>query len=74
MNAMEDVMAPGKAGVAKQAGQDERLTHEEDAIERIRAALHGLRYGAVTALVQDGVVVLVERTEKMRLQRRESAL
>jgi hypothetical protein len=28
----------------------------------------------VTALVQDGVVVLVERTEKMRLQRRESAI
>jgi len=43
----------------------------DDAIERIKAALHGLRYGAVTALVQDGVVVLVERTEKMRLQRRE---
>lgn len=62
------------AGVAKQVGQDERRTHEEDAIERIRAALHGLRYGAVTALVQDGVVVLVERTEKMRLQRRESAI
>ena len=54
---------------AKAISHDER---EDDAIERIRAALHGLRYGAVTALVQDGVVVLVERTEKMRLQRRES--
>jgi len=43
----------------------------DDAIQRIKAALHGLRYGAVTALVQDGVVVLVERTEKFRLQRRE---
>ena len=49
-----------------------REEREDDAIERIRAALSGLRYGAVTALVQDGVVVLVERTEKMRLQRRES--
>jgi len=39
----------------------------DDALERIRSALHGLRYGAVTALVQDGVVVLVERTEKVRL-------
>ena len=54
---------------AKTISRDER---EDDAIERIRAALQGLRYGAVTALVQDGVVVLVERTEKMRLQRRES--
>jgi hypothetical protein len=43
----------------------------EDALQRIRSALHGLRYGAVTALVQDGVVVLVERTEKVRLSRRE---
>jgi len=43
----------------------------EDALERIKAALQGLRYGAVTALVQDGVVVLVERTEKVRLSRRE---
>ena len=59
-----------KQGVAaKVSPREER---EDDAIERIRAALSGLRYGAVTALVQDGVVVLVERTEKMRLQRRES--
>ena len=59
-----------KQGVAaKVSAREER---EDDAIERIRAALSGLRYVAVTALVQDGVVVLVERTEKMRLQRRES--
>ena len=59
-----------KQGVAaKVSAREER---EDDALERIRAALSGLRYGAVTALVQDGVVVLVERTEKMRLQRRES--
>ena len=59
-----------KQGVAaKVSAREER---EDDAIERIRAALSGLRYGAVTALVQDGVVVIVERTEKMRLQRRES--
>jgi hypothetical protein len=50
--------------------------HDEtsDAMQRIKAALHGLRYGAVTALVQDGVVVLVERTEKMRLERRERSV
>ena len=60
-----------KQGVTKSAVRAEQADREDDAIERIRAALHGLRYGAVTALVQDGVVVLVERTEKMRLQRRE---
>jgi len=40
-----------------------------DALERIDAALRGLRYGTVTAVVQDGVVVQVERTEKFRLER-----
>ena len=44
-------------------------THE--AIDRINAALRGLRYGTVTAVVQDGVVVQVERTEKVRIERRE---
>ncbi|MBM4242933.1 MAG: DUF2292 domain-containing protein [Deltaproteobacteria bacterium] len=58
-----------KRDLAESIGRDERA---EDAIERIRAALHGLRCGAVTALVQDGVVVLVERTEKVRLPRRAS--
>lgn len=62
-----------KQGVAKNVVRAEQADREDDAIERIRAALHGLRYGAVTALVQDGVVVLVERTEKMRLQRREQS-
>jgi hypothetical protein len=44
---------------------------EEDALARIEAALRGLRFGTVTAVVQNGVVVQVERTEKVRLQRQE---
>ncbi|MCX7431782.1 MAG: YezD family protein [Planctomycetia bacterium] len=34
---------------------------------RIGDALRGLRYGSVLAIVQDGVVVQIERTEKTRL-------
>ena len=45
----------------------------DDGLERIIAALHGLRYGTVTAVVQDGVVVQVERTEKFRLEKRDRA-
>ena len=45
-------------------------TRNQDAMERIDAALRGLRFGTVTAVVQDGVVVQVERTEKVRLERR----
>lgn len=36
---------------------------------RVEAALRGLRFGTVTLVVQDGVVVQVERTEKIRLTR-----
>ena len=46
------------------------LDRTRDALDRINAALRGLRYGTVTAVVQDGVVVQVERTEKFRLEKR----
>jgi hypothetical protein len=42
----------------------------DEARDRILAALRVLRFGTVTAVVQDGVVVQVERTEKIRLERR----
>jgi hypothetical protein len=59
------------------AERDERTAtpgseRARDALERIGTALRGLRYGTVTAVVQDGVVVQVERTEKIRLERREA--
>lgn len=39
----------------------------EAALARIGDALRGLRYGSVLAIVQDGVIVQIERTEKTRL-------
>lgn len=39
------------------------------AMERIRQALRGLRYGEVAIVVQDGVVIQIERTERTRLRR-----
>ena len=49
------------------------LDESQEAHDRIIAALRGLRYGSVTAVVQDGVVVQVDRTEKVRVERREAA-
>ena len=46
--------------------QDEQLIL---ALDRIHDALRGLRFGTVSVIVQDGVVVQVERTEKLRLLR-----
>ena len=40
------------------------------ALAKVRDALSGLRYGEVTVVVQDGIVVQVERTEKVRIARR----
>jgi hypothetical protein len=40
----------------------------ELAMEQIRDALRGLRFGNVSIVVQDGVVVQIERTEKRRLR------
>jgi len=39
------------------------------ALARLGDALRGLRYGSVLAIVQDGVIVQIERTEKTRLDR-----
>jgi hypothetical protein len=40
---------------------------EEIAIKEIRKALKGLQYGCVTIVVQDGVVIQIDRTSKDRL-------
>ena len=49
---------------------DPALERANQALDRIHAALRGLRYGTVTAVVQDGVLVQIERTEKIRLEKR----
>ena len=46
------------------------LDRTRDALDRIQTALRGLRYGTVTAVVQDGIVVQVDRTEKIRIEKR----
>jgi len=47
------------------------LDRTRDALDRIQSALRGLRYGTVTAVVQDGVIVQVDRTEKIRIEKRD---
>jgi hypothetical protein len=41
----------------------------EQALRQVRRALSGLKFGTISIIVQDGVVVQVERTEKFRLRR-----
>ena len=37
-------------------------------LEQIGGALRGLKFGSVNVIVQDGVVVHIDRTEKLRLR------
>jgi hypothetical protein len=60
--------SPKDDASSPQAGQ---APPRHPAIDRIDEALHGLRYGSVLAIVQDGVVVQIERTEKTRLTQGE---
>ena len=39
-----------------------------DEVQEVANALRGLRFGVVQVVVQDGVVVQIERTEKRRLR------
>jgi hypothetical protein len=54
-------LAHAPSGVNRDAAQDSALEH-------IRDALRGLRFGLVSIVVQDGVVIQIERTERKRLR------
>jgi hypothetical protein len=45
----------------------------EDELREIAASLRGLRFGSVNILVQDGVIIQIDRTEKKRLRTRREA-
>jgi hypothetical protein len=40
----------------------------DEALKEIRDLLRGLRFGSVNIIVQDGVVIQIDRTEKRRLR------
>lgn len=53
-----------------EAGPSSPIRSNGDAaLARIGEALRGLRFGSVLAVVQDGVVIQIERTEKTRLDK-----
>lgn len=52
--------------VAPVARQESRLDH---ALTQVRQALSGLQYGQIAITVQDGVVIQIERIERVRIGR-----
>jgi hypothetical protein len=61
-------MSNDPANVADATPNSRRDTAIEDAIDQIRRALQGLQFGEVSVIVQDGVVVQLERRERRRLR------
>jgi hypothetical protein len=57
--------APGLRGTSQAS---------DPALEYVRQALAGLQFGQVSIIVQDGVVVQVERTERRRFRRGENRI
>ncbi len=57
-----------------QLNQDHSENHQplerelHSSLQQIGVALRGLRFGSVNVIVQDGVVVQIDRTEKIRLR------
>jgi hypothetical protein len=45
-----------------------RVSCVDEAFDQIRDSLRGLRFGSVNIIVQDGVVIQIDRTEKRRLR------
>lgn len=51
-------------------GASSRQLPTDDELREIAASLRGLRYGSVSIVVQDGVIIQIDRVEKRRLRTR----
>ncbi len=40
----------------------------DEVLENIKASIETLKYGTVTLVIQDGIVIQIEKNEKIRLK------
>ena len=64
---INDMSEPQTNGVERSENLDKRQV--DHALPQIQESLRGLRFGSVLVIVQDGIVVQIERTEKKRIHR-----
>ncbi len=60
-------MSKPKDGMSNHSGR-EVSPLDRETLAPLERALQGLKFGTVTIFVQDGVIVQIERTEKVRLR------
>jgi len=70
MSRHESPLSAAGASGALSAAAGRQLPTDEEICE-IAASLRGMRYGSVSIVVQDGVIIQIDRTEKRRLRNRE---
>lgn len=45
-----------------------KTNHVDEVLETIKQSLETLKYGTITLVVQDGVIIQIEKNEKIRLK------
>ena len=60
----------GSAPPTLPVGAAGRQLPTDEELREISASLRGLRYGSVSIVVQDGVIIQIDRVEKRRLRTR----
>ncbi len=50
-----------------------KLNNEEELVREILRAVRGIRFGSVQIIIQDGRVIQIDKTEKLRLPREDLA-
>jgi hypothetical protein len=60
-------MSKAKDGASNDVGREASVLNRET-LASLERVLQGLKFGTVTIFVQDGVIVQIERTEKVRLR------
>jgi hypothetical protein len=65
-----DVPLSSPAPSLPATGTGGRSLPTDEELREIAASLRGLRYGSVSIVVQDGVIIQIDRVEKRRLRNR----
>ena len=61
---MSDKSTPSREEIAHPA----RSVATDLDLDRVRQAVRGIRFGEVRVIIQDGLIVQIERVEKQRLR------
>jgi len=59
---------PSKSFKENPASSQSSEQELQSSLDQIGGALRGLKFGSVNVIVQDGVVIQIDRTEKVRLR------